>query len=123
VVSIYERLGEQRGIRAAVDVFYDRVLADPELTSYFEGVDTGRLRAHQAKLLVQVTGGPVGYDGRELSVAHDDLEITPQAFDRVVQHLVATLTDLGVQDSDIGAVGEVLVAHRDEIVTAEDPAA
>ena len=123
MVSIYERLGEQRGISAAVDDFYDRILADPELTSYFEGVDMGRLRAHQAKLLVQVTGGPAEYDGRELVIAHDELDVTPQAFDRVVGHLVATLTALGVQDDDIAAVGEALAAHRDDIVTAEDPAA
>jgi hemoglobin len=123
VVSIYERLGEQRGIRAAVDDFYERVLADPELASYFDGIDMGRLRAHQTKLLVQVTGGPVEYDGRELAVAHDGLDVTPGAFDRVVGHLVSTLTDLGVQDRDIAAVGQALTANRANIVTAEDPAA
>ncbi len=122
-MSIYERLGEQRGIRAAVDDFYERVLADPELASYFDGTDTSRLRAHQTKLLVQVTGGPVEYGGRRLAVAHDALDVTPEAFDRVVGHLVATLTDLDVQDRDIAAVGQALTAHRGTIVTAEDPAA
>ena len=58
-MSLYERLGQDQGIRTAVDEFYQRVLADPELTPYFDGVDMGRLRGHQAKLLVQVTGGPV----------------------------------------------------------------
>jgi hemoglobin len=123
VVSIYERLGEQRGIRAAVDDFYERVLADPELVSYFDDVDMSRLRAHQTKLLVQVTGGPVEYDGRGLAVAHGDLDVTPGAFDRVVGHLVATLAELGVQDRDIATVGQALTANRDNIVTAEDPAA
>jgi hemoglobin len=122
-MSIYERLGEQRGIRAAVDDFYERVLADPELASYFDGIDMTMLRAHQTKLLVQVTGGPVEYDGRELAVAHDGLGVTPQAFDRVVGHLVDTLTDLDVQERDIAAVGQALAAHRATIVTAEDPAA
>jgi hemoglobin len=122
-LSIYERLGEQRGIRAAVDDFYERVLADPELASYFDGTDMSRLRAHQTKLLVQVTGGPVEYDGRELAVAHDGLDVTAGAFDRVVGHLVATLTDVGAQDSDLAAVGQALTAHRGNIVTAEDPAA
>jgi hemoglobin len=123
VVSIYERLGEQRGIRAAVDDFYERILADPELTSYFDGIDMSRLRAHQTKLLVQVTGGPVEYDGRDLAVAHDGLAVTPQAFDRVVGHLVDTLADLDVQERDIATVGQALAAHRGTIVTAEDPAA
>ena len=43
--------------------------------------------------------------------------------DRVVGHLVATLTDLGVSDEDIGAVGAALTEHRDDIVTVSDPAA
>ena len=117
-MSIYERLGREQGIKTAVDDFYERVVSDPELKPYFDGVDMGRLRGHQTKLLVQVTGGPVEYDGRELAVAHRDLGITSADFDRVVAHLVGTLTDLGVSQDDIGQVGAALTAHRDEIVTA-----
>jgi hemoglobin len=118
VMSLYERLGEEQGIRAAVDQFYDRVTGDPELKPYFEGIDMGRLRGHQAKLLIQVTGGPVQYDGRDLATAHAGLEITGPDFDRVVAHLVDTLENLGVAQEDIGQVGAALTAHRDEIVTA-----
>ena len=115
-MSLYERLGREQGIRTAVDDFYRRVLGDPELTAYFDGVDMGRLRGHQAKLLVQVTGGPVGYDGRDLARAHGDLGITRQDFDRVVGHLASTLTDLGVAQEDVAEVGSALTAHREEIV-------
>ena len=120
-MSLYERLGQQVGIRAAVDDFYDRVIADPVLAHHFEGVDLPRLRGHQAALLVQVTGGPVEYSGRELAAGHAGLDITPSDFDRVVGHLVATLTALGVSEQDIAAVGAALTAHRDEIVTAVEP--
>ena len=122
VMSIFERLGQEQGIRAAVDDFYERVVGDPQLAPYFEGVDLRKLRAHQTALLVQVTGGPAVYSGRDLAAAHDRLGITPEDFDRVVGHLVATLTSFGVSADDIGSVGEALVAHRDEIVTAPAPA-
>jgi hemoglobin len=72
-------------------------------------------------LLSQVTGGPVEYAGRDLAAGHAGLGITPEDFDRVVGHLVATLTALGVSAEDIGAVGEALTAHRDDIVTATEP--
>jgi hemoglobin len=121
-MSIYERLGQEKGIRAAVDDFYGRVVGDPELADYFDGVDLRKLRAHQTALLVQVTGGPAAYSGRDLAAAHDRLGITPQDFDRVVGHLVATLTSFGVAAEDIGAVGEALTVHRDEIVAASAPA-
>jgi hemoglobin len=119
-MSIYEELGQEHGIRTAVDDFYRRVLADPALKSYFDGADMSRLRAHQAKLLVQVTGGPVGYDGRDLATAHQSLDIAPEDFDRVVGHLASTLTDLGVAQGTIAQVGAALSAHRDDIVSRTD---
>jgi hemoglobin len=120
-MSLYARLGQEAGIRTAVDDFYERVVGDPQLAHHFTGVDLPRLRRHQTALLVQVTGGPVEYAGRDLAVAHAGLEITPVDFDRVVEHLVATLTALGVPAEDIGAVGAALTAHRDDIVTAPVP--
>ena len=120
-MSLYERLGKEAGIRTAVADFYVRVVSDPQLTPYFAGVDLPRLRRHQTALLVQVTGGPVEYSGRDLAAGHAGLDITPTAFDQVVGHLVATLTALGVSDDDIGEVGAALTAHRDDIVTAAQP--
>lgn len=117
-MSIYEQLGRDVGIRTAVDDFYRRVLADPALTHYFDGADLNRLRGHQTKLLVQVTGGPVEYDGRELSDAHGRLDITGPDFDRVVAHLAATLTDLGVDDATVGEIGGALGGYRDDIVAS-----
>jgi hemoglobin len=117
-VSIYEQLGEEVGIRTAVDEFYRRLLADPQVAHYFEGANMQRLRMHQTQLLSQVTGGPIQYEGSDLATAHARLAITGEDFDRVVEHLAGTLADLGVEQATIGQIGEALVAHRDEIVTA-----
>jgi hemoglobin len=122
-MSLYERLGQEVGIRTAVDDFYVRVVGDPQLAHHFEGIDLPRLRRHQTALLVQVTGGPVEYSGRELAEGHAGLGITPADFDRVVDHLVATLTDLGVSAEDIASVGAALTEHRDDIITQSEPAA
>lgn len=116
--SLYDELGADHGIGVAVGRFYDRVVSDPRLRRYFEGVDLERLRAHQTALLAQVTGGPQRYDGRSLTAAHAGLGITAEAFDRVVAHLAATLTDLGVDPGVVDAVGGALRGHRDEIVSA-----
>src|SRR3954454_12744 len=121
LMSLYARLGQEAGIGTAVEHFYERVVADPQLAHHFTDVDLPRLRRHQTALLVQVTGGPVEYSGRDLAAGHAGLGITPADFDRVVGHLVATLTDLGVSAEDIGEVGAALTAHRDDIVTAAEP--
>jgi hemoglobin len=120
-MSLYQRLGQEVGIRTAVDDFYVRVVSDPQLAHFFEGIDLPRLRRHQTALLSQVTGGPVEYSGRDLAAGHAGLGIASADFDRVVGHLVATLTELGVSADDISEVGAALTAHRDEIVTVSEP--
>jgi hemoglobin len=117
-MSIYEVLGRERGIRTAVDDFYLRVLDDPHLADYFTNVDMAKLRAHQVKLLVAVTGGPQEYDGRSLADAHQRLGVTSADFDRVVAHLGATLHDLGVDSETREQVTAALASYRNDIVAA-----
>src|SRR5262245_49676415 len=70
VPTLFDRLGGTVAIDAAVDVFYGRVLADPELAPFFARVDLRHLRAHQRAFLAMALGGPERYRGRDLSDAH-----------------------------------------------------
>ena len=115
--TLYDRLGEAPAIEAAVDDFYARVLADASLASYFSGVDLDRLRAHRARLLRDRARGPQRYRGRSMDVAHRGLDITDDAFDRVVGHLAGTLRALGVDDDTIGEVAGALAPLRAQVVT------
>ena len=45
-------------------VLYRRVLADPELAPWFEGIDLDRLKAHQRSFLAAAFGGPRVFGGR-----------------------------------------------------------
>jgi hemoglobin len=119
-MSLYDQLGCEAGISTAVDKFYGRVLADPELIHYFADADMTRIRRHQVALLSTVRGGPKQYRGRGLDVAHRHLGITGEHFDRVVGHLGAALDDLGVSPEVRGQVAGVLVAQREAIVSAPE---
>ena len=116
--TLYEALGAENGIRAAVDDFYARVTADPDLTGYFDGVDMPTLRRHQTNMLITATGGPTRYAGRDMAAAHAGLNITDQAFDKVVGHLGETLAGAGATDETIRAVVAALAPLRHSIVTA-----
>ena len=115
---LYERLGGEGAIQAVVDRFYERVTADPDLASYFAGVDMTRLRRHQAAFLCQATGGPVTYTGQDMAAAHAAVGITGAALDRVVEHLVETLQEAQVPPAEIAEVGAALGPLREHIVTA-----
>jgi hemoglobin len=48
--------------------------------------------------------------------AHARLNVTQPHFDRVVGHLVDTLTDLGVPAETIGEIGSALIPLQEQIV-------
>ena len=116
-MSIYDSIGGAGAVQAAVDDFYSRLLADPQLAPFFSGVDVQRLKAHQRAFLTAALGGAQLYQGRDMAAAHARLAIADRDFDAVVGHLVATLTALDVPDETIGQIGGLLAPLRSDIVT------
>jgi hemoglobin len=94
--SLYERLGGKGAINAAVEQFYVRVLADPELQPFFAKTNLKWLKTRQAQFLTQALGGPALYQGQAMKPAHAHLAIEARHFNRVAGHLVGTLQALGV---------------------------
>lgn len=119
-MSIHAAIGGTSGVSAAVDDFYRRVLADPELAGYFTDVNVDRVKAHQRMFIAAAVGAPAAYRGRPMREAHAGLHIRNADFDRVVDHLVATLSSLGVSDLIIGRIADVLAPLRAQIV--DEPA-
>jgi hemoglobin len=117
-MSIYESIGGAGAVHAAVDDFYSRLLADPQLAPFFAGVDLPRLKAHQRAFLTAALGGSQIYQGRDMAAAHEGLAISERDFDAVVAHLVATLAGLGVPAETIGQIGGLLAPLRSDIVTS-----
>ncbi|MFI7658753.1 NACHT domain-containing protein [Micromonospora parva] len=115
-VSHYERIGGAGPVKAAVELFYDKVLADPELAGYFADADMVGQRRHLALMLTVVLGGPNEYTGRSLAEAHQPLNIPVVHYARVGQHLTTTLTELGVPADVVADVQTVLDNVQDQVV-------
>ncbi len=115
--TVYERIGGGDAIRAAVDLFYRKVLADERVNHHFERVNLPRLKAHQRAMITAVAGGPNTYSGASMRDAHDHLEITNGEFDVVVGHLVETLQELGVPQEEIDRLAPPVLELRGDIVT------
>ncbi|WBB68687.1 group 1 truncated hemoglobin [Micromonospora sp. WMMD812] len=115
-VSHYERIGGASSVKAAVELFYDKVLADPELAGYFTDVDMAGQRRHLALMLTVVLGGPNEYTGRGLAEAHQPLNIPVAHYAKVGAHLTVTLTELGVPADILADVRTVLGQVQDQVV-------
>jgi hemoglobin len=115
--SHYERIGGAASVKAAVELFYKRVLEDPDLAPYFVDTDMERQRRHMVLMLTSVLGGPNNYTGRSLAEAHQPLNIPVEHYAKVGAHLTATLTGLGVPADILGDVQAVLAQVQDQVVS------
>lgn len=98
--TLYAQIGGADGITRLVDVFYARVLADPELKRFFEKVEMAKLRRMQVELFSAALGGPQAYSGRTMVQAHRHLQIGLHDYQRFTRHLFDTLDEAGFGLSD-----------------------
>jgi hemoglobin len=103
--SLYERIGGATAIHAAVDVFYQRILADPSLAGFFVGLSVQRLKTHQFAFLSQTLGVPGEYSEVSMQAAHQQLAIGQRHFDAVATHLIETLKSVSIPDDIIADIG------------------
>lgn len=117
--SLYEQLGGEAAVDAAVDIFYRKMLTDERVAPYFETVDMDRQRAKQKAFLTMVFGGPNAYTGRDMRTAHAGMVkrgLSDLHVDVVIEHLGGTLKELGVADERIAAVAALANSVRGEVL-------
>jgi hemoglobin len=115
--SIYERLGGEAAVDAAVDIFYRKVLTDERISSFFDDVDMDRQRGKQKAFLTFAFGGPNAYSGKDMRAAHARMNLTEKHFDAVMEHLGATLTELGVPAELIAEAATIALSVKGDVVS------
>jgi hemoglobin len=115
-LSLYERLGGEAAVDAAVDIFYRRVLADDRISHFFDTVDMDRQRAKQKSFLTVAFGGPNAYAGKDMRAAHAAMKLTETHFDAVMENLGGTLKDLNVPDALIAEAAGIALSVKNEVL-------
>ncbi len=115
--TMYEEIGGEPAVTTVVDLLYERLLADAHLMAYFAGRDMARLKAHQRALVTVALGGTSErYDGQMMHPAHSGLGITNEAFDKVLDHLLAVLTEVGAPPATSARILAILQPLRTDVV-------
>ena len=114
--SLYEQLGGKGALDAAVDRFYDKVLADDRIKHFFSGVDMRQQRGKQKIFLAYVFGGPVKYSGKDMRAAHAPLALEEEHFTAVAQNLQAALEELSVPPDLVEQVLDIAASTRDDVL-------
>ena len=114
--TLYMKYGS-RVTSGMAEYLYDRLLVDPQLAPFLEGVDMDRLREHVSDFLSVLTGGPDMYKGRDLREAHQGYRISAEHFDMLMTHIAAAATELGIEPDDIAAIAAAIRGYEPDVVS------
>ena len=117
--TLYEKLGGEAAVDAAVDIFYRKVLADYRINRFFDNSDMEKQAAKQKAFLTMAFGGPNNYSGTDMRTAHKHLVkmgLNDSHFDAVMEHLGGTLTELKVPAELIGEAAAIAESTRKDIL-------
>ena len=117
--SLYNRLGGEAAVNAAVDIFYRKVLGDSTINRFFGNSDMERQIGKQRAFLTMAFGGPNNYTGTDMRSAHAkfvDMGLDDSHFDAVMGHLGATLTELNVSPELIAEAAAIAESTRNDVL-------
>jgi hemoglobin len=119
--TLYERLGGKPAVTAVTSSLVDKILQDRRVNGWFvhAAASPENADAYKAKLyefVCQATGGPCTYSGRDMVSAHRGRRVTSEAFDAVVEDLVAVLDELKVPAQEKGQLLGLLGPLKSSIV-------
>lgn len=118
-MALYHDLGGDAAIALALDRFYDKVLADPQVSVYFEQVDVARVKAGQQDFLAMAFGGPDRYTGRDLRAVHAGARangLDETGYEVFMEHFRTTLGELGVDEGRIAEVMAIAHTGKDDVL-------
>lgn len=118
-ISLYEQLGGEPAVNAAVDIFYRKVVGDARINRFFFGVDMARQAAKQKAFLTMAFGGPHHYTGLDMRRGHAklvEMGLNDSHFDAVLDHLGSTLAELNVPENLIDQVIAIAESTRADVL-------
>jgi hemoglobin len=118
--SLYEQLGGEPAVSAAVDIFYRKVLSDHRINRFFDNSDMDKQIAKQKSFFTMAFGGPNNYTGTDMRKAHEHLVkklgLDDAHFDAVMEHLGATLQELNVPKNLIAQAAAIAESTRKDVL-------
>jgi hemoglobin len=135
-LSLFDRLGGEKGLTALVDDFTPRLLEDPRVNWTRAGVashgflkrtksetwqatpdNVAGLKKHLVQFLALATGGPVQYEGKEMKAAHTNMQISNPEFEAAVGDIKASLDKLQIPNKEQKEFLAIIESTRPLIVT------
>ena len=121
--SLYERIGGYKAVAAASDDLVDRIYVNatlnknPALKAVHDLNERAAFKLILTTWVMENTGGPKVYFGRDMKSGHAHLSITNREFDVILHECKETFNKLGVPEKETGELMAGLEAQREKVVT------
>lgn len=118
-LTLYSRIGGQKGIQAVVDDFVVRMTTHPQVGRFFAGRDTSagsKFRSHLVDFICAATGGNSSYRGRDMQSAHLALNISDSDWEVTVTNLKDSLQQARVPEREIQDMVDAIAPLKQQIV-------
>lgn len=115
--SMYDKYGGVEIISKVVHSLYEKIALSTILSPYFKEVDMARLMNHQILFFSSIMGGPVVYDGSQLSKIHHRLHISDVAFYELANLFEEVLEDFNFSAEDITILLNIVTQAKPQIVS------
>jgi hemoglobin len=125
VATLWDRLGQEAGVRKVIDQVTDLAAKDPKVDFTRGGKikltrdDVAKFKEEMVDWVSAHTGGPLKYTGKNMKVVHEGMHITNAQFDALAAHIRGVLEKNRVQPDDVKAVLGAVEATRKDIVEAK----
>ena len=117
--SLYDQIGGEAAVDAAVELFYRKVLSDHRINRFFNKTNMEEQIAKQKAFFTMAFGGPNNYTGGDMRDVHAKMVkmgLNDSHFDAVMEHLGASLKELGVPDDLIGQAAAIAESTRQDVL-------
>ena len=114
--TLFEKIGGTAAVDAAVDIFYEKVLADKTISHFFTSTDMKVQVRKQKAFLGYAFGAPTEYTGKNMRDAHARMDLTEGHFGAVAGHLAATLQELNVAEDLIDQVMAIAGSTKNDVL-------
>lgn len=117
--SLYDRLGGDFTLNAAIDRFYERMADDERLAIFFENISFDRQIKKQKAFMQMAMGKTDVYTGKSLRDAHRPLlkkGLNDTHIDIFIGHFSDTLREIGIEEPLVQEVIALAGSYRDEVL-------
>ncbi len=117
--TLYEKIGGKDAVNAAVDLFYNKVLSDERVNSFFENISMKEQRRKQVMFFTYAFGGLQNYSGSSMREVHKklvDKGLDDSHFDAIMENLGATLVELNIPEELILEAAGIAESTRTDVL-------